>query len=161
MLTPPLIQRRVIRREAVSAVSVMVGSALLLIGNCAGTQSIAYLSAPFLAVGFYAGWRSSSLRKGYASLALEHSFLLCGNCAYPLNAVIESTRPERIRCPECGDEASVAAIEAGWREQFEVKPRPPRPFLPASKWARAACVVGILGCLALIWVLVAETFSRA
>ncbi|GMU82897.1 MAG: hypothetical protein AMXMBFR47_27680 [Planctomycetota bacterium] len=160
MPAPPVVQRRVLRWEAASVICELAGVALLFISVCAGVSPIFYLWAFFFATFLFASWRAGSRRKHFAGLAVEHSFQLCGNCAYPLHAIIEATRPERIRCPECGTEASVAGLEAEWREQFEIKPAPPKPFLPASKWALAACVAGIVACVALIGYLVADTFQR-
>lgn len=158
MPAPPVIQRRVLRWEAASVICELTSFALLVISTCASVSPIFYLWAFFFATFLFASWRAGSRRKHFARLAVEHSFQLCGNCAYPLHAVIEATRPERIRCPECGDEASVAAIEAGWREQFEVKPSPPRKFLPESVGVQVACYAGILAALVFIGYLVSISF---
>lgn len=159
-MDPPVLIQRVRRWQSIEAVCQLVGLAMLLISSCLGFDAIIYLALPFAVATFFSGRIAGSQRSRYSRLANEHAFLLCGNCAYPLGAIVASAQTERLRCPECGTEQALAAVEAAWRAEFEVKPSPPKPFLPASKWALAACVAGIVACVALIGYLVADTFQR-
>ncbi len=127
---------------------------MLLISSCLGFDAIIYLALPFAVATFFSGRIAGSQRSRYSRLANEHAFLLCGNCAYPLGAIVASAQTERLRCPEWGTEQALAAVEAAWRAEFEVKPPPPRKFLPESVGVQVACYAGILAALVFIGYLV-------
>ncbi|MCC6357454.1 MAG: hypothetical protein IT450_01815 [Phycisphaerales bacterium] len=157
-MDPPVLIQRVRRWQSIEAVCQLVGLAMLLISSCLGFDAIIYLALPFAVATFFSGWIAGSQRSRYSRLANEHAFLLCGNCAYPLGAIVASAQTERLRCPECGTEQASAAVEAAWRAEFEVKPSPPRKFLPESVGVQVACYAGILAALVFIGYLVSISF---
>lgn len=103
-------------------VPIIVLSLLFFSDVTMGPQFI--IMGSVLAIGTYF-WRTRWKRR-----LVRHQWLLCLQCAYPLDML-----PPEGRCPECGKPYNQASTSWGWRvlcNQWTVDMDPPPPLPPKS-----------------------------